>query len=174
MMDDKVLVIGTVTRPQGIRGEVRIQPMTDQPEDFVRFRHAFVQMQDGTRRKVTGARVLGRMIIASVEGSQTRNDAETLRGVRILSERSKAPDLDCDAYFIADLMGCKVIDETGRDYGIVREVMQPGANDVYRIEKAGKWLLLPAIGKLIRAVDVAQGVITIDSVVVKEVAVFED
>jgi len=173
-MDNKILVIGTVTRPQGIRGEVRIQPMTDKPEDFVRFRHAYVQKQDGTRLAVSHARVLGNMIIAAVQSSATRNDAETLRGLKVMTERHAAPRLEKDAYFIADLEGCTVVDETGHVYGTVREVMQPGANDVYVVEGEQGSILMPAIAKLIRSVAIDERTITVDAAVVQEVAVFED
>ena len=67
-----------------------------------------------------------------------------------------------DEYFIADLMGLKVLDEEEQEIGVLREVIETGANDVYAIDlKDGRELLLPAIKQCVLAVDVEAGFMTV-------------
>lgn len=171
----KPLVVGIITRPQGIRGEVRIQPLTDLPEDFLSFREASLE-QGGEARPlcIVSSRVQGTMICAKLQGVDTREQAEALRDARIVVQRQAAPKLAPRAYFIADLVGCEVVDAEGLSYGRVREVLQPGANDVYVLDSGRGEILVPAIRRVILEADVEAGRILVDAAALQEVAVFED
>ncbi len=174
METDKVLEIGKVTKPQGIRGEVRIQPETDTPEDFLSFRHAYVLTADGTRYPVLRSRVHDHVIVASLDGIRTRNDAEKIRNCMVCISRKDAPEPDEGSYYIADLIGCTVLDTEGRIYGQLEEVMQPGGNDVLVIRDGGAEYLMPMIRALNHQIDLDAKRITVDAVVAQEVTVVED
>lgn len=169
------LAVGVITRPQGIRGEVRIQPMTDAPEDFLSFREVTLgQGREARLLRITASRVQSNMVCASLEGVETREAAEALRGAQLFAQRAQAPKLPARAYFIADLIGCEVVNADGHVYGRVREVLQPGANDVYVLDTAQGQMLIPAIRRVIVDVDVEAGRILVDTAAMLEVAVLED
>ena len=77
-------------------------------------------------------------------------------------ERKDAIKLPKDNYFIGDLIGCRVIDINGEQIGVLHDVYQTGSNDVYAVKRPSKKdLLLPAIGSVIKDVDVENGVISV-------------
>ena len=90
------------------------------------------------------------------------NDVEKYRQQSLYVTRKNAVRLSRDEYFIADLMGLKVQNEDGEEIGVLREVMETGANDVYVIDmNDGRELLLPAIKQCVLKVDVEEGYIQI-------------
>ena len=149
--------IGIVTSPHGIRGEVKVYPTTDDPGRFKRLRQVLV----GDERRpleLEGVKFFKNMVIAKLGGIDTPEAAAGLRQKSLYVARKDAVDLGRDEYFIADLMGLRVLDEQERELGILEDVLQTGANDVYQIRLAeGGELLLPAIRECILFVDVKQG-----------------
>ncbi len=170
------LAVGVIVRAHGIRGEVKIQPLTDQAEDWLSLHAVEWTDRQGARvcRRVKHQRLQGSMVIAQLEGVYDRNAAETLRETELRVPRGQAPQLEQDRYYIVDLIGCQVEDETGAQLGQVTEVHQPGGNDVYEIHGNQGVYLMPAIRQVIREVDVKQRRILVDSVRFSEVAVHED
>ena len=170
------LAVGVIVRPHGIRGEVKIQPLTDRAEDWLDLRAVEWTDRQGARicRRVKHQRLQGGMVIAQLEGVYDRDAAEALRGTELKVPREQAPQLEQGSYYIVDLIGCQVEDESGRLLGQVTEVHQPGGNDVYELHGPGGVYLMPAIREVIRQVDVEQRRIVVDSVRFSEVAVHED
>ena len=82
---------------------------------------------------------------------------ERLRGKSLYVTRENAVKLQKDEYFIADMIGIQVVSDEGEDLGILQDVMQTGANDVYVVEKDGEELLIPAIKDCILSVNVEEG-----------------
>ena len=78
-----------------------------------------------------------------------------------------------DTYFVEDLIGCRVSDDTGRELGTLTDVFETGANDVYEISGEKK-LLLPALKRAIISTDVENRCMVLDSKVLEEVGLFED
>ena len=90
------------------------------------------------------------------------NDVEKYRKSSLWVPRKNAVRLSRDEYFVADLMGLRVRDEDGSEIGVLRDVMETGANDVYIIDlDDGRELLLPAIRQCVLEVDVEAGFIKI-------------
>ncbi len=170
------LAVGVIVRPHGIRGEVKIQPLTDRAEDWLSLHTVEWTDRQGTRlcRRVKHQRLQGEMVIAQLEGVYDRDAAEALRGTELRVPRGQAPQLEQDSYYIVDLIGCQVEDENGVLLGQVAEVHQPGSNDVYEIHGPQGVYLMPAIRQVISQVDVEQRRILVDSVRFSEVAVHED
>ena len=90
------------------------------------------------------------------------NDIEKYKGKELWIPREEAQDLEEDEYYIADLIGMKVVTEDGTSVGILKDVMETGANDVYVVQDAqGKELLLPAIHQCILDVDIEKNIMTV-------------
>ena len=98
--------------------------------------------------------------------------AETLKNVYLCVSRDNAVKLRKDTYFIVDLIGCETFDTNGKAYGKLTDVLETGAHDVYEID--GGKLLVPALKKLLREVDVENGRIVFDADVLEEVGCFAD
>lgn len=155
--------IGIITSTHGLKGEVKVFPTTDDAKRFKRLKEVIA---DTGKERITlepeGAKFFKQFVILKFKGIDTIEAAEKFRKASLLVTRQNAVRLSRDEYFIADLMGLRVLDEDDTEIGVLREVMETGANDVYVIDlKDGRELLLPAIRQCVLAVDVAAGFIRI-------------
>lgn len=154
-MED-LLQVGIITKTHGLRGEVKVFPTTD---DVHRFKKLKEVILDTGREKITleieGVRFLKNLVILKFKGIDNINDIERNTGKSLYVTRENAVKLGKDEYFIADLIGIDVFDEEGRRLGVLKDVIETGANDVYSIElENSQELLLPAIKQCILDVDI--------------------
>ena len=162
------LLIGEITKPQGVQGELKLRPITCDPWRFEDMDAAYVQDGEGYR-KVNPDAVYLRM-----EGVETRNDAEEMRGTQLFIDRANAVELDEDSTFICDLMGLKGVLTDGSEIGKIIDVMQPGGNDVYVFNGPLGEVLVPALNRVVVKVDVEAKHMLLDAVALSEVAVFDE
>ncbi|MHB1315255.1 MAG: ribosome maturation factor RimM [Christensenellales bacterium] len=169
-----MLKIGLILKPQGINGELKIQPLTDDEQRYNRLPYVFLETKGGyDKRSFSHLRLQNGFVYLLFEGVNDRDTAEALRGRYLYIDRQHAVELPEGSYFICDLIGCVVEDENGFEYGKVTEVLQTGANDVYVVSGI-KELYLPALKKLILSTDIEAKRIMIRSDVLKEVALHAD
>ncbi len=143
------LVIGKIVKPQGIRGEVKAIPYTDDAEIFKKIPHVYIEERE---YKILGARTAGGMAYLSLRGVPDRNAAELLREKELCIPREEAPAPDEGRYYIADLLGSEVVDENGELLGVLKEI-RSAATDIYTLEKEGKEILFPAAAGVVISVD---------------------
>ncbi|WP_138295754.1 MULTISPECIES: ribosome maturation factor RimM [unclassified Clostridium] len=156
------MVVGQVLKPQGIKGELKVRPITDDPDRFYDLQEVRIaQGRDYAVYPVQGVRVHEGFCYLRLAGVEDRNAAEALRDQLLYIDRSQAVKLPEGRYFICDLEGCQVVDETGAAIGVLDEVIQTGANDVYMIKGEKQAYMLPALKTLILAVDIEKGMITV-------------
>ena len=159
-MKKEYLEAGKIVNTHGIRGEVKIMPYCDSPELLCEFDRLFM----GKSLKeiyIERSRVQKNMIICKIEGVDTPEEAEKLRNKMLYMHRDDL-ELDEDTYFIQDLIGMTVKDtDTGEVYGIIDDVFQTGANDVYSIKNGDKSYLVPAIADVVITTDIDSGIMTI-------------
>ena len=167
--------IGMVAKPQGIRGEIKATSLSDRLERFLDLQYVFVE-EKGTYTKynVKGSRLGDACAFLFLEKIYTRDEAEALRGKYLCVDREHAIQLPEGRYFIFDLIGCRVITDTGNDLGIITEVLQPGANDVYVVQGNGQEILIPAVKSFVLNIDIQSKMITVNEAMLQEVAVYED
>lgn len=170
------LAVGVIVRPHGVRGEVKVQPLTDRPGDWLSIRSVSWKTRDGAQvtRRVKQNRVQGEQVIVQIEGIYDRNEAELMRGTELYVAREEAPIPEEGSYFIVDIIGCDVVDADGNVLGTVNDVYQPGGNDVYELSTPKGPAMLPAVRQVIRNVDVAARRIEVDAARFAEVTVYED
>ena len=139
--------VGIITATHGLKGEVKVFPTTDDVKRFKRLRE--VILDTGKERiglEVESVKFFKQFAIVKFKGIDDISAVEKYRKASILVTRENAVRLKKDEYFIADLMGLKVRDESDAEIGVLRDVMETGANDVYVIDLTdGRELLLPAI-----------------------------
>ncbi len=161
------LIVGEVLKPQGIRGELKISPLTDSAEDFRTFHRVFL---GETEYKVLSVRVGDGAVYLGLRGVPDRNAAELLRGKPVIIPREEAPALEEGRYYIADLLGAEVVTEGGKVLGTLTDV-RPAGTDVYTISAEGKDILFAAAKGVVVKVDTEGGVIVVNEARFKEVAV---
>ncbi|HAJ73690.1 MAG TPA: 16S rRNA processing protein RimM [Lachnospiraceae bacterium] len=124
--------VGVITSPHGVRGEVKVFPTTDDASRFKKLKEVLVE-QRGIRKemKVQHVKFFKNMVILKLEGIESMNDAEFYRKCDLMVDRKNAIPLEEGEYYIGDLIGMNVITDEGRKLGILTDVMQTGANDVY-------------------------------------------
>lgn len=161
-MKKRFLEIGKIVTTHGIAGEVRVQAWCDTNDFLTEFDVLYFD-QGKTKLEIERARTHKNVVILKIKGIDDMNTAQTLRN-RILYVDRNDIELPEGTYFIQDLVGCKVIDFNcpEKEYGILTEVSQTGANDVYHVKgKDGKTVLIPAIPDVIQKTDVDAGMIEI-------------
>lgn len=156
----KYLETGKIVSIHGLKGEVKIQPWCDSPEYLCTFKRLYSKSGDHVY-EIERIRPQGNMVIAKLKGIDTPEQAQAMRG-RILYIDRDDTDLPEGSYFVADLIGLEVRDEAGRIYGMISDVLQTGANDVYEIKNNdGKLYYIPAIPSVILSTDIQGGIMVI-------------
>lgn len=154
-MIEEMLKVGVITSTHGVRGEVKVFPTTDDP---MRFKGLKQVMLDTGREKlpleIERVKFFKQFVILKFKGYDNINDIEKYRKCSLLVTRENAIALGEDEYFIADMIGMETVTEEGENFGMLKDVIRTGANDVYVIEspKHGE-VLIPAIKECILNVD---------------------
>lgn len=157
-MEDR-LQVGIISSTHGVRGEVKVFPTTDDLGRFKRLKEVILDTGKESRiLEIEGVKFFKQFAILKFKGIDNINDIEKYRGKSLFVTRANAVKLKKDEYFVADLLGIKVLNEDGGELGILQDVIETGANDVYQIRLTdGRELLLPAIKQCVLEVDVESG-----------------
>jgi len=157
------VVVGRIGRPHGIRGEVTVEPRTDEPElRFAAGSHLFKANTDDVLVVSAMHWHSGRLLVA-FEGVQDRNDAELLRDTIVEVERDPAelPE-EPGEFFDTQLVGCNVFDVSGTNLGKVTDVVHLPGQDLLSVTSAtGAEFMIPFIEQFVPEVDVASSRIVI-------------
>ena len=157
------LQIGVISSTHGIKGEVKVFPTTDDTARFKKLKEVY--LDTGKERLVLhpeSVKFFKQFVILKFKEFGSINEVEQYRNKSLLVDRANAVKLKKDEYFIADLIGLKVVTDEEKQFGILKDVMQTGANDVYVVEtEDGKEVLLPAIKECVLSVDLEAGEVRI-------------
>ncbi|MBX3050402.1 MAG: 16S rRNA processing protein RimM [Caldilineaceae bacterium] len=159
------MAIGRIVGMHGLNGEMRVELHTDFAERFA-VGETILLGQALLPRIIRGSREHKGMILLTLAEVTDRDGAEALRDEWLFIPDDAAMELPAGEYWVHDIIGLAVVDETGQAIGRVADVIQTGANDVYILTPAegvnrGKELLIPAIANVVQAVDIASGTMTI-------------
>lgn len=173
---NEYLVIGEVLKPQGVRGEIKVRPITCDIGRFEGLKEVWLEAGgEYGARSVRVTRMDEDAVYLKFDGVDDRDQAEKLRGQFLYVDRAHAVELEEDENFIVDLIGLQGIDDEGGEYGTLIDVMQPGGNDVYvfRDEKRRE-TLVPALKTAILKVDLQARTVLMSAKRLREVAVFDE
>ena len=154
-MEDRFQV-GVITSTHGIKGEVKVFPTTDNVKRFKKNMEIILDTgKENINLTVEGVKFFKQFVILKFKGIDSINDIEKYKTKSLYVTRENAVRLRKDEYFIADLLGVDVWEDNGDKLGVLKDVIETGANDVYVISlEDGKELLIPAIKECILDVDV--------------------
>ncbi len=160
---EKYLQVGVISSTHGIKGEVKVFPTTDDVNRFKKLKE--VQLDTGKEKILLhpeSVKFFKQFVILKFKEFNSINDVEAYKGKSLYVDREHAVRLRKDEYFIADLIGLSVVTEEGDTFGLMKDVMQTGANDVYVVERTnGEEVLLPAIKECVKEIDIENGKITV-------------
>ena len=158
----ELLQVGAILSTHGLKGEVKVFPTTDDKQRFLELNECI--WEKGTKREnltIQSCRFFKSLVILKFRGIDDINAVEPYVKGNLFVDRDHAVACEEGEYFIADLIGLSVVEDTGRDLGYLTDVIETGANDVYVVEKDGREILIPAIRQCILDVDLAGSVMTV-------------
>ncbi len=159
---ENALRVGIITTTHGIRGEVKLLPITDHPEIFVSGQEFLLDTGKETRiLTVVSRKQVKQFIVLGFREVQGIEEAQLLKGKDLWIREEDAVPLAEGEYFIHDLIGLEVFLDTGERLGELTGVMETGANDVYIVEDDGREYLLPAIRECILDIDLDEEKMTV-------------
>ena len=163
------MTVARILKPQGIRGEIKVMTYTDTPADLQAFDRVYI---GGNLYKILKVRPQnGDCAFITLAGIADRNAAEFLRGLDVEVVREDIPALPEGTYYIADVIGCKVVTAEGEELGTVTGIT-PARTDIYEYEKPnGKSVSFAAVDGVIVSTDVEKKELTVDKVRLAEVAI---
>jgi len=147
--------VGRVLRPHGIRGELRCSAFSPAAPNLQADCRIFLAGSERAVRVVRARPDKGGWIL-EIFGVNTRDAAEALVGTLIEAADADVKRDDAESFFVHELIGLRAITETGEELGVVSEVLQMGAADVYVIHGPRGEILLPAIGDVVKQIDTAK------------------
>ncbi|WP_096435432.1 ribosome maturation factor RimM [Alteribacter populi] len=160
------LNVGKIVNTHGIRGEVRVISRTDFPEErYQPGANLYIQLEGGQREPVTVAshRTHKQFDLLSFDGLANVNDVEKYKGSLLQVSGEDTPSLEEGEYLYNEIIGCNVKTTEGEAVGVIKEILSPGANDVWVIQRKGaKDALIPYIDSVVKQIDLEQNVVTIE------------
>ena len=161
-MED-LLKVGVITTTHGVRGEVKVYPTTDDAERFLDLDYVLLDTGRELRRlDIQNVKFFKNLVILKFDGIDNINDREKYKGHDLWIPREEGQSLEENEYYIADLLGMRVLLEDGSEFGTLKDVMETGANDVYIIDSREHGeVLLPAIRDCILDVDLENETMTV-------------
>jgi 16S rRNA processing protein RimM len=155
--EPRYLLVGRVLRPHGVRGELRVEIITDHPERLARHSDFYLARPDAPqevrRYSVEGLRFHKEVLLLRLDGCDDRNGADELRGMLVQIPIEEAVPLEEGEYYLFQLIGVRVETESGEWLGQVVEVIETGANDVYVVRGPRGEVLLPAVDEVVLELD---------------------
>jgi len=152
---ESLLEVGQIVNTYGIKGFVKVNPLVDNNNQFKSFKTLYIQQKNNLKElHIEEVKFSKNQVLLKFKGINIIEQAEELRNYYLQAKREDIK-LEKGAYFIVDLIGLEVYTEEGELLGILKEVLQPGANDVYVVEdKAKNEILLPVIPEVVKQVDI--------------------
>jgi len=157
-----LIAVGRILRPQGRRGEVRVEPLTDEPARLVELVECWlVPPPEGEARRVEAVWFQGDAPVVKLAGAETIGDAEALGGRLLAIPRAAARPLPPDRFYGFDLVGCAVQDPAGAPVGTVVDVLGAEHHDLWVVRRGDRDHLVPAVSAIVERVDLGERVVVI-------------
>jgi 16S rRNA processing protein RimM len=154
------IAVGRILAPHGIRGEVKVEILTDYPERF--FQHPTLYVGPAAVPvKVKSARYFKSYVLLSFENRPDRNAVEELRGLYLQIPISEAMPLEEGEFYLFQAIGLEVVTDEGDLLGTVTEVIETGANAVFVVKGEGREILIPDTKEVVLGADLEKGTLTV-------------
>ncbi|RQD70362.1 MAG: 16S rRNA processing protein RimM [Tindallia sp. MSAO_Bac2] len=161
----RFLKVGVVSNTHGVRGALKVQCLADEAERFLELEWVYT-LEPEKRYKILNVSIRPKDILLFLEGIDTMNQAEEMKGKFLYTDDTQRSALEEDQHYIADLIGLKVYDIEDTYIGTVKQVMPTGANDILVIqsEDGTKEHMVPNVREFVREISPEKEIIIIDPV----------
>ncbi|MCR5655937.1 MAG: ribosome maturation factor RimM [Butyrivibrio sp.] len=163
--------VGVIASTHGLKGEVNVFPTTQDPERFKKLKKVIMNTKREGQKELTIEKVRfnKKFVIVKFKEFNDINEVEKLRSTELIVKREDAIELEEGEYYLGDIEGMKVVDEEGKELGIIKRVIQTGANDVYEMkrtdienpENVSDEVMIPGIRECVKNIDIENKVMTI-------------
>lgn len=168
-----MIEIARIVAPHGIRGDVKVRLYSNNYEEFCQREFAYVKNEEGQlRMSYTALRVDPPFVYIHLDGVDTRNDSERIQNTPLFVQRSDLNAPEEGEHYINDILGFAIL-ANGKKLGVLKEVLQHGAADVY-VVSGDRGFMFPALKRVIKNIDTGAGTIEVDEAALQEVAVYDD
>ena len=158
--DPGFIAVGRVLAPFGLKGELKVQSLTDNPRRFARGARLYA----GSREvRVSAVRSAGGHLYLKFRGYNDRDAIDQFRHAMLQIPEGDLPPLPAGEFYRFQLIGLAVVDPSGEPIGTLDEIIETGANDVYRVRRGdGSDVLIPALDDVVLAIDLEARRVTVD------------
>ena len=165
-MTEKLTVfrIGQIVNTQGLKGEVRVYPYTDDINRFDELEYFYIDKNLNNKYEVERVRYKVNMVIMKIKDIDSIELAEKLKTKNMYIGREQGRELDEGEFFVSDLIGLDVFTVDGEKVGVLKDVLQHAINDVYVVSSGEKEYLIPSIEKFVPTIDLDQNKMIIDPI----------
>jgi 16S rRNA processing protein RimM len=159
----ETVTVGQIERPFGVKGEVKVRPLSDVPGRFEGLKAVSLLARNGQilETSVTHVKRAGERYILGLTGLSTPEEASLWRGGFIRTMRGAVPALPEGQYYECDLIGLVVSTEENKPIGVLEEIWDLPGNPILVVRQGTKEILIPAAKELVSAVDLAAGTMTV-------------
>lgn len=160
------VIIGRITKPHGVRGAVKVEPITDDPNRFSLLEHVYIGPEDkpGDAVNIEKVQFQNKLIILSLANITSREAADGLRGKYLHIPADQALDLPDGSVYIYDLIGLKVYTNKNEFVGTVKDFQEYPASDMFVIENNEREYLIPDVPDIVEEVNLEDGIIIINPI----------
>ena len=157
--------IGSVLGVHGLKGELRVRPLTDTPDYYLQEKELLLETREGLKKvEIDEIQVHKDVWLLRLSGLESREQAEAFKGMRLLIPDSRLRPLNEGEVFLHRLQGCQVFDRQGQDYGVVKGGFETGANLIYEVQHQGKEYMIPDAPGVVLELDLEARRMVIDPV----------
>ncbi len=161
--EDHLIFVGSLGRPHGLSGKLKLTPKTDFPERFTPTAQFIAQEPDRPTRYLIELKTVihqGSHFIVEIENCSTLEQAEALKGLELFITPEQLPELPEGEYWHFELEGLSAFDEEQQPIGILEEVLESPAHDIYLIRTpSGEEILIPAVSAWVQEIRLTEGAI---------------
>ena len=161
---ENLLEIGKIVNTHGLRGEVKVVPWTDSPDNFYDVSYAYIKNKNEYKKlTIDGVKFQKNNVIVKFKEYNDINEILPFKNAVLYADRNDLGELPEGVYYIVDLIGLKVYTEDDEYIGEIADVFNAGASDIYDVKREGKKnLLLPVIDEVVKSVDIENGRVTVN------------
>ena len=163
-MKNSLLEVGKIVNTHGLRGEVKVVAWTDSPDDFEKIKTVYIKMKsEQISLKIKSIKYQKNNLIIKFDEFNDINEVLPYKNAVLYADREELGPLDEGVYYIVDLIGLDVITEDGEKVGVICDVFNAGASDIYDVKREGKKnLLIPVIDEVVKEVDLENGRVVVN------------
>ena len=161
---DKLVSVGQVIKARGLRGELKVESLSDFSERFGHLNTVKLELKNGEVKsfEVERARIRDHILLIKLKGIDSRDAADALRGAYLSVTMNEIYPLDENSFYVFELEGMEICNSDGRRIGNVIRVERYPANDVLVVETETKDIMIPAVREFVREIDVNERRIIVD------------